>query len=34
LKLDFGGEDTLTQEAQAGLEAVKETITYERKKKK
>ncbi|MDR0393579.1 MAG: transposase [Tannerella sp.] len=34
LKLDFGGEDTLTQEAQTGLEAAKETITYERKKKK
>jgi transposase len=34
LKLDFGGEDALIQEAQAQLEAVRETITYERKKKK
>jgi hypothetical protein len=34
LKLDFGGEDTLTQEAQAQLEAAKETVTYKRKKKK
>jgi hypothetical protein len=34
LKLDFGGEDTLIQEAQAQLEAARETITCERKKKK
>jgi transposase len=34
LKLDFGGEDALAQEAQVMLEAAKETITYERKKKK
>jgi len=34
LKLDFGGEDILPEEAQAQLEALKETITYERKKKK
>ena len=34
LKLDFGGEEVLPEEAQAQLEAARETITYERKKKK
>jgi len=34
LKLDFGGVDILPEEEQARLEALKETITYERKKKK
>jgi transposase len=34
LRLDFGGEDILPEEAQAALEAAKETITYEREKKK
>jgi len=34
LKLDFGGEETLPEEVQAVLETAKETITYERKKKK
>jgi len=34
LKLDFGGLDILPEEAQAVLEASKETIVYERKKKK
>jgi len=34
LKLDFGGEDILPEEVQAQLEVSKETITYERKKKK
>jgi transposase len=34
LKLDFDGQETLPEEAQAALEAAKETITYERKKRK
>jgi transposase len=34
LKLDFQGQDTLPEEARAELEAAKETISYERKKKK
>jgi hypothetical protein len=34
LKLDFGGEDTISREAQAQLEAAKEMISYEWKKKK
>ena len=34
LKLDFGGEEVLPEEAQAQLEAARESITYERKKKK
>ena len=34
LKLDFGGVEILPEEEQARLEAIKETITYERKKKK
>ncbi len=33
LKLDFEGMDTLPEEAQAQLEAAKETITYQRRKK-
>jgi transposase len=34
LRLDFGGEDSLPEEAQTALEGAKETITCERKKKK
>ena len=34
LKLDFNGEDSLPEEDQAVLREAKETITYERKKKK
>jgi transposase len=34
LRLDFGGEDILPEEAQAVLESAKETITYERERKK
>jgi hypothetical protein len=34
LRLYFEGEDTLTEEAQVGPEAAKETVTYERRKKK
>jgi transposase len=34
LKLDFGGLEVLPEEEQALLEAAKETLTYERKKKK
>jgi transposase len=34
LRLDFGGVEILPEEEQARLEAIKETITYERKKKK
>jgi transposase len=34
LKLDFGGEDVLPEEAQAQLEVAKETISYERKRRK
>jgi transposase len=34
LKLDFGGIEKLPEEVQAELESAKETITYERKRKK
>jgi transposase len=34
LKLDFGGEEVLPEEEKARLESLKETITYERKRKK
>jgi len=34
LKIDFGGEDMLPEEVQVQLEVSKETVTYERKKKK
>ena len=34
LKLDFGGVEVLPQEEQARLEAIKETITYQRKRRK
>ena len=34
LKIDFGGEEVLPEEVQNQLELAKETITYERKKKK
>lgn len=34
LKLDFEGQNTLPEEEQATLEAAKETITYQRNKKK
>jgi transposase len=34
LKLDFGGDEVLPQEEQARLEAIKETITYQRKRRK
>jgi transposase len=34
LKLDFGGEEVLPEEVQAQIENAKQTITYERKRKK